>query len=496
MRRVVVAKLAAEVLSMSRQLHELFLASCGVFGPWSVKISRAERLVEERTFSSPYALVGNSEDASINLPDAQVSRRHAYLQVVPGGVFCIALAGRVGVRWGDKQRASGWLLPSQPVHIGPYALELLPTTQHGWLAPNWARDDPLSECPAAAASYMPVFVEVCEEGQVLAQRKMDRVLALVGRSPRCLFHINHRALSKFQCSLVRTPAGLWLVDLQRRARTSLNGKRVRCARVREGDRVQMGSFSILFRHPHRKVWVIQKVVEETAGVREDTAVQSALVVRPSTEVNQPVGPVRRQPTGLEPARPAGMTAAVAPLPVSPPDERIGAEWSMLVALVNQFNLMQQQLFDQFQESMLMTARVFTTLHQEQMAAVHDELERLRGIADELRVLKEQLNSQQAQVNSAPAMTDQSHASANKGGTQTVLTGCGPGAAGAKATPGQTTAGAPKLPDKPILANSGPTGPCHSDSPQELHIWLNQRISALQEERQSRWQKLLQKILGS
>src|SRR5258708_1234951 len=125
---------------------------------------------------------------------------------------------------------------------------------------------------------------------------MDRVLALVGRSPRCLFQINNPALSKIHCSLVRTPAGLWLVDLQSRVPTSLNGKRVRCARVHEGDRVQLGRFSLLFRHPERKVWAIQKVVTGSAEVCENDGLRSALVVRPLGEDNKPLTPRIEQST--------------------------------------------------------------------------------------------------------------------------------------------------------------------------------------------------------
>ena len=49
--------------------------------------------------------------------------------------------------------------------------------------------------------------------------------------------------------------------------------------------------------------------------------------------------------------------------------------SMLVPLVNQFGLMQQQMFDQFQQAMAMMVQMFGTMHREQMEVIRAELDR-------------------------------------------------------------------------------------------------------------------------
>jgi hypothetical protein len=159
--------------------------------------------------------------------------------------------------------------------------------------------------------------------------------------------------------------------------------------------------------------------------------------------------------------------------------------------------MQQQMFDQFQESMLMTSRMFTSLHLDQMAVVRNELDHLRGIACELRALQDQLTGNQGKANPAPGMTDPDNVPVNNGEPETAPMAGDSGAQKGKPALGLPAAAAPIPPGKPLQANAeAPAGLCLSDAPQDVHAWLNQRISALQEERQTRWHKLLRMILGN
>ena len=64
--------------------------------------------------------------------------------------------------------------------------------------------------------------------------------------------------------------------------------------------------------------------------------------------------------------------------------------SILVPLVSQFGLMQQQMFDQFQQAMAMMVQMFGTMHRDQMEVIRAELDQLRELTEEFHALKSEL----------------------------------------------------------------------------------------------------------
>ena len=52
-------------------------------------------------------------------------------------------------------------------------------------------------------------------------------------------------------------------------------------------------------------------------------------------------------------------------------------------LVNQFGMMQQQMFDQFQQAIAMMVQMFGEMHRDQMKVIREELDRLHELTDEL-----------------------------------------------------------------------------------------------------------------
>jgi pSer/pThr/pTyr-binding forkhead associated (FHA) protein len=457
-------------LSMSRQHHEPFLASCGVFGFWGVRIGRPEDAAE-RTFTTPYAFIGARAGSCLRLVDPQVSRRHAYLQVLPGGLFCVDLSSRTGVRWGNEHQPAGWVGRQEGVWVGSYELALSKPDPDDW--PGTATPpatNPLTERGSGTEWLPPFVVEVAEDGKVMAKGRMNRTLALVGRSADCLFHINSGELSKFHCSLVRTPAGLWVVDLLSRNGTFLNGRRIRFGKIEVGDRVGAGRYSLRFRQSRRGAKVS---TEPTAS----QPVSPTSVAVPSGEPSTALEPAR---AGSAPANPVARRAA--PTMLASPQNQLGPEWSMLIALVNQFSLMQQQMFDQFQENVQMTTRMFSSLQKDQMGLVRQELDELRNLTAELRHLQGELGAQPAKANAAPPVDALSH-NGTPAGTAPDPNPAPPKRYASTATPG------------PAADRAGDAPP-PARSPEELHAWLSQRISALQEDRQNRWNKLLGMLLGS
>ena len=52
----------------------------------------------------------------------QVSRRHAYLQLIEGRYYCVDLGSRTGTHGGDATERSGWLERGRAIQIGPFTV--------------------------------------------------------------------------------------------------------------------------------------------------------------------------------------------------------------------------------------------------------------------------------------------------------------------------------------------------------------------------------------
>jgi len=270
---------------MSQHLTELFRTSCGASAPLEINVAGPGRASGERYgFETPFVLVGRHERSCLRLEDGEVSRRHAYLQQLGGRVFCVDLASRTGIRWEGKPRPSGWLRPEQRVQIGPFTLEPVSTAVVGESkgdagAQDW---DPLQD-RATDARFLPrITVEVGNE--VLSRLCMNRMLVLVGSSPACRLRLRDNRVSRYHCSLVSTPQGVWLIDLLSGSGTCVNGQVLRWALVKEGDRLQVGPYVL-------RVWY--------PNVRAETPSPS-LVEVPAAAPVQPVD--HMQESRLEPYR--------------------------------------------------------------------------------------------------------------------------------------------------------------------------------------------------
>jgi pSer/pThr/pTyr-binding forkhead associated (FHA) protein len=314
---------------------------------------------------------------------------------------------------------------------------------------------------------------------------MKRVVGLVGRSQRCLISVGHTSLSRLHCSLVRTPLGLWVVDLLSRTGTYLNGDAVRCARLREGDRLQVGKYVLRFwyQQPRPKIVVPISSRSEAPPAAAPAPLPAPSVLETKLALSVP-GKGRRTMLQFNPA-PQTQTAVTETNPGQTllPDNAnsSSAENSLVVALVGQFDLMQQQMFGQFQESLLMATRLFASLHQEQMAAIRQELAGLQGIAGELRALQEELTKN---VSAANAPRGEKPV---RNGARPLL----PTKTDTPAPPAESNSGKPGKEETAPMSSPLPT-PAQGE---EVHDWLTQRIAALETEQQSRWSKLLDMVLG-
>jgi hypothetical protein len=212
--------------------------------------------------------------------------------------------------------------------------------------------------------------------------------------------------------------------------------------------------------------------------------------------------------------------------------------SMLLPLVNQFGLMQQQMFDQFQQAMAMMVQMFGTMHRDQMEVIRAELDQLRELTEEFHALKNELGkrtqNQGGTISREPELNlaefDQPTGMDSNGSIPPLITNSklrrgsessrkskvpGPSTAfvsskisGERPSPEsrslvtKSSASSPTVASnsEPVVQdNSQPSANASSapepDSDRATVLWLHQRILTLQRERESRWQKILKLMPG-
>ena len=217
---------------------QLFLDACGATGPpelaWDDWNSEGEsRLI----FNRPAVIVGRSPVADLCLAHPVVGKRHAYLQMVEGRFFAIDLDSRSGLHWSGVPRRSGWFDAGRPIQIGPTAIRVVSGDQPGDDEPG---PSPLSRRFASRHQLPRVTLQIRDADGRVKRWSMDRVLVLVGRSATCGIRLADPKSSRYACALVRTPRGVWMVDLLSSQGVTVNGAACRQARLEDGDKVQMG----------------------------------------------------------------------------------------------------------------------------------------------------------------------------------------------------------------------------------------------------------------
>jgi pSer/pThr/pTyr-binding forkhead associated (FHA) protein len=284
----------------------------------------------------PFAVVGRDADSDIRLDDPDVSRRHAYLQMVGGRVFCTDLRSRTGVHWTDGRRPWGWIDEGRPVRVGSLTFRPLGVTPAPEPGKGGEEFLPISRSfdrPALDAA-----LEMLSPPSQPTSWRLSRVLVLAGCSRLCKVNLPGRGVAPVHFSLVSTPEGVWLVDLLGPRGIAVNGSAVRWARLADGDELRAGPYRLAFRCG-------------TSAAR--------LMSRRSLQSRTPGS---NPPASAAPERATapGLAARIE----SPP---LDAD------LIREIYRGQQQIADQFQQALLLMFR----MHQDQMGVLQGELERLR-----------------------------------------------------------------------------------------------------------------------
>ena len=347
--------------AVSDRLREQFLGACGADGPLELDVAIGDGPAEPRSLAQPFAVVGRDPNADLRIDHPQISRRHAYLQLIGGRVFCIDLGSRSGLHWGDGSARAGWLDGGQPLRLGPATIQL-EGGRSGW---DMEAAD-ISPLAARAPQFDPlplVTLEFPRGSKEPLSCPFDRVLMLVGRAPECRLRLGDPEVSKFHCSLVRTPTGVWAVDLFGRGGIIVNGTRTRFGRLDHGGHLQVGRHQIRFIYQAPgmplKALTNAKRGPGTALAVEHPEVSRLLASRPPDQVEL-----------------VGML--------------LGPLLSEFGALQQQMAEIQQRRADEFQQALMTMFQMFGAMHRDQMNLIREEMDQINRLTLEQRALESNL----------------------------------------------------------------------------------------------------------
>jgi pSer/pThr/pTyr-binding forkhead associated (FHA) protein len=526
-----------------------FLNACGIKDSLRITVEGpGSRGGESRQFPQPFAVIGRDDRADVILENPQVSRRHVYLQAVGGWLFWVDLESRTGTRAEAGLQKSGWLAGRGFIGVGPYVIRR-PTTVSGGdpALGELPRDTPLAAQAFGREPLPNVALEFLNGPSQSMRWPMHRVMSLIGSAKGCKFRLTDPSVSAFHASLLRTPAGLWVVDLRGNRSITVNAVPVRSSLLADGDVLGIGRYRIRIQcrdYDQGSEGVAADAVRGTAvraiSRRNPGGLpQRSLPGQAGGAIGSQPGP--GSPSGLAPSFPIPVVAAASRIEVVSAEATLSGRQaqpelseSVLMPLVSQFSLMQQQMFDQFQQAMGMLVQMFGTMHREQMAVIREELDRLHQLSQELQELKAELAKPSRQsVLASGEVADSAVAAARDrrpaaepftpAAAPQYFSGeaapplFGPSAAvppptRAAAAPGcwppmgveppampsLSTLPATSRPDqsRPGPAPPGSPGvPGPSNPDHDAVAWIHQRIMTIQSERETRWQKILKLLPG-
>jgi pSer/pThr/pTyr-binding forkhead associated (FHA) protein len=396
----------------------------------------------------PFALLGRDERADVQLDDENISHRHAYLQLVSGRLWCVDLGSRNGLRSEHGRISAGILNSQEALRIGDYDLRLVNQDEIADVSPSLPANPLSSE--ADDLSFLPRIALDFRSGSAREKTWMvDRPLTLVGRAPFCKVRLHSSMVSRVHCALVNTAAGLWVVDLLGREGIYVNGKAVRWAGLEPNDELQIDQFLVRVRFlapAQRQLQVARSLQTPVSGDDNTSSPRSS-----------------SQPSELRPAKETDLVTAGAPALTTPVQLSANA---LLLPLFAQFADMQQQLFDQFQQSLVLMAQMLGGLQRDQMQLIRQELDQLREITRELQEVQADWSVQTTTARPLPQPI-QEESSCQPEGEKTSQR--------EEQTQG---ARAEKNAETPTPASP------------DVHLWLAKRLETLQQERQTRWRKIL------
>ena len=433
-------------------LLKSFSEACGQTGPLRVNLDGVgwpgSVPIE---VGQPFFIVGRGHQSDISIDSMDVSRRHAYFQVVAGRIFCVDLASRTGVLWGDEARPVGWIDRGRDVGIGPARVRIEgnlsgPDGEGGQLPIS--RSFEWDTLPEARLEFL--------KGATGRESwQVSRSLVLLGRSPVCRLNLPGQGVGGIHAALLRTPSGVWVVDLLEPGGILVRDEPARCALLEDGDELRIGEHRIRVRIGHAARPSAQSNLAKVSGTSK---------IRPASKrVKQPEEHGEAARSRLEVA---------------------GGIDPMTARLLEEFSRMHQSTTEQFQQALLMMFR----MHQDQMKVIRDGLTRLDRLEEEQQSLQAELA--RIHQDRPPRLALRLVSGEPVADHPQSL---GPAAEEAESV--RPPAISPTVASSPTVQGSFDQAATSFQPGVDPHTRLARRIAEIQNERQGLWKKLFASLTG-
>lgn len=356
---------------MSVTSADQFLDECGWCGPLGLGIEPLDGSPAEfeRELYQPFVVVGRRETADVTLDHPDVSRSHAYLQVIAGHVFCVDLQSRTGIHWAGGRQPWGWIEPGAAVQIGnnrirPWGRVI--RVQTGQVGTNRPAVPDSRVFPRPDDAVLELLDPL---GRPMAWR-VDSAIFLLGRSPACKVHLPSTLCATIHASLVSTRTGIWVVDMRSTTGTLVNGETVRCIKLVDGDDLALGPYRLRIR---RGPAVTQLLFH--ASLSRQTRLSGLGVDRSIAQRQLP----RSSASDLE---------------------SISTEQVDMVDLLQELGRQHRETKEQLRQ----VVGMFYQMHQEQMALVTGEMRRLGRLVEEIADRQGAPETRASVLDTYPAVT--------------------------------------------------------------------------------------------
>ena len=386
----------------------VFLEACGLSSPLTLEcddpgLPAAALICHEHGL--PFVVVGRDPRANFQLNDPLISRRHAYLQVIAGRIFCIDLDSRSQIRWEGARipRTKRWLEQEQFIWLGRYRIRWrgrlgkvrkMARCSIRSLLTCSTELKPIN-CPKQSLE-LPIRIGENPSTWTIGSR-----LSLIGRSAECQLVLTDNSISTYHASLVRTPLGIWVVDLLSREGVWVNGTRVRWAWLDDGDTMRIGRFTFILRYRSLPDQISRRDVPLDAGaILSQSPVATAgnsagLPVQVAKPLARRSSQSSRLRTQLEPH----------PLFATPPVAANGRDlWNPGLEFAGGPSTMWNQhvqFLEMLHSEMILMVRMFMTMHREHVGSIRDEFDRVQQLTRELETLQAKLGGSSNAANVDP-----------------------------------------------------------------------------------------------